>query len=418
MITETAASARQRLAALVSPDVGVIHRVDAGLTQYDHPRLAPAYAQMCETGALFGVRTTAHAGAMADDPQRAWPAAAGEAIERYSATLVPESRLRRARSSELAAVPVVPPQWLANNHERDPLSWVAGKQLHAAGPALPAWVAASRVYLAHHGEPGRVAMPTSSGLACHTDPWQALLSALLEVIERDAVMITWLTRASALPLQTALRWTARGGNEVRFDRAPERYHLYLLDSPTGVPVVFAVARGADRQPGAAVGAAAHPSLAHACRKALVEAHQTMQWATHMLAEGRTAAPTADRIEDLDAHVAFYLDPSRTRAFDFLDANGASTPRSAPTSGAVDLDNLPGLPDPQTACRQLIADATAAGMDCYAVDVTAPEIRAAGLWVIRAVVPALYPLLVGAGPRPDHPRLSADAAVNPDPHPFP
>jgi ribosomal protein S12 methylthiotransferase accessory factor len=413
VITDTDESARERLAALVSPDVGVIHRVDAGVTQYDHPRLAPAYAQVCETGALFGVRTTAHAGGMADDPQRAWSAAAGEAVERYSATVVPAARLRRAQSSELAGTPVVPPQWLAGHAERGPVSWVAGSWLRGTGPAQPAWVAASRVYLAHQDEPGGVVLPTSSGLACHADPWQALYAALLEVIERDAVMITWLTRRGATPLRSALRWTARRGNAVRFDRAPEEYRLYRLDSPTGVPVAFAVARGVEQQPGAAVGAAAHPSLPHACRKALVEAHQTMQWATHMLAEGRTAAASADQVQDLDAHVAYYLDPARASAFDFLDAGSAGA-----EGPAVDLAHLPALPAPEAACRRLVAVLAAAGVDSYAVDVTAPEIRAAGLWVIRAVVPALYPLLVGTGPRPEHPRLPAAAPANPDPHPFP
>lgn len=417
MITEAARSARHRLGTLVSPDVGVIHRVDAGVTQYDHPRLAPAYAQMCDTGALFGVRTSAHAGGMADDPQLAWLAAAGEAIERYSATAVPGTRLRRAHPAELGATPAVPPQWLGEHREAGPLSWVPGAQLRPDGPARPAWVAASRVYLAHHEEPGRVVMPTSSGLACSADPWQALYAALLEVIERDAVMITWLTRCRATPLHSALRWIARGGNEIRFDRAPERYRLYLLDSPTGLPVVFAVARGAQRQPGAAVGAAAHPSLPHACRKALVEAHQTMQWATHMLAEGRPPTASPGAITDLDAHVAYYLDPARAAAFDFLDGDGIGT-GDGRAGAVVDLAHLPCLPDPDAGCRQVVAAVSAAGLDCYAVDVTAPEVRAAGLWVIRAVVPGLYPLLVGCGPRPDHPRLPADAPVNPDPHPFP
>jgi ribosomal protein S12 methylthiotransferase accessory factor len=409
--TDTTESALARLGALVSPDVGVIHRVDAGVTQYDHPRLAPTYAQVCDTGALFAASTAAHAGGMAEDPQRSWLAAAGEAVERYSATVVPRSRLRRARADELTGVRTVAPLWLAGQRRQGPINWVLGARLRPDAAAQPAWVAASRVYLAHDDSAGTVATPTSSGLACHADPWQALYSALTEVIERDAVMITWLTRSRPTPLPTALHWTARDGNAVRFDRAPEKYLLYQLDSPAGIPVVFAVARGAEGQPGAAVGAAAHLSLAHACRKALVEAHQTMQWASHMLAEGRARPPSAQHISDLEGHVAYYLAPSRARAFDFLDGPG-------PTPRSVDLAKLPAQPDPETACRELVARLAAAGLDCYAVDVTAPEVRAAGLWVVRAVVPGLYPLLVGTGVRPEHPRLAADAPVNPDPHPFP
>jgi ribosomal protein S12 methylthiotransferase accessory factor len=400
-----------RLEALVSPDVGVIHRVDAGVTQYDHPRLAPTFAQACDTGPLFGTSHASRAGGMADDPRLSRLAALGEAVERYSAGSVPTSQLRRARASELVAgQPIVAPDWLPGREDDGPIRWARGSLLRAEGPAEPALVAASRVYLDDADEAGRVAIPTSTGLACHADPWRALQSALLEVIERDAVMITWLTRGKVTPLKTGLRWIGHRGNAVRFDNAVERYELYLLDSPTRVPVVFAVAFGAEGQPGAAVGAAAHLGLARACRKALVEAHQTMHWAAHMMTFGRV--PDADaEPHDLDDHVAHYLDHGRARAFDFLR-------RPVGEARSVAIDELPSPIDPETGCRRLIARAAAAGLDCFAVDVTSPEVRSAGLWVVRAVVPGLYPLIVGTRSRPDHPRLRADAPVNPDPHPFP
>lgn len=418
MITEPLDGAGP-LAVLVSPDVGVIHRVDPGVTLYDHPRLTPTFAQVCDTRPLIGTTNPARAGGMADDPRLSLLAALGEAVERYSAASVPADRLRHARLDELGDHPVVAPDWLDHSIElsaieRVPIRWARGSRLHARGPAEPAWIAASRAYLSDDDEPGRIAIPTSTGLACHGDPWQALRSALLEVIERDAVMITWLTRAPVTPLRSSLRWTGRRGNQVRFDRAIERYELYLLDSPTGVPVVFAVAFGAEQQPGAAVGAAAHPDLVSACRKALVEAHQTLHWAMHMMADGRRSesdgGDSAD-LDGLDEHVAYYLDHARVGAFDFLRSSGTA-PRN------VDLGEPRPELDPETGCRRLLARASAAGLDCFAVDVTAPEVRAAGLWVIRAVVPGLYPLLVGTSARPDHPRLPAAVQVNPDPHPFP
>ena len=411
MITDVdPCSSEARLEALVSPDVGVIHRVDAGVTQYDHPRLAPTFAQACDTGPLFGATHSSRAGGMADDPRLSRLAALGEAVERYSAGSVPTSQLRRARARELAGQPLVEPDWLPGQNDNGPLRWARGSLLRAVGPAEPAWVAASRVYLDDTDEAGRVAIPTSTGLACHSDPWRALQSALLEVIERDAVMITWLTRGNVTPLESGLQWIGHRGNAVRFDRAVERYQLYLLDSPTRLPVVFAVAFGAAGQPGAAVGAAAHLDLASACRKALVEAHQTMHWAAHMMTDGRVRGGDAE-LHDLDDHVAHYLDHRRARAFDFLR-------RPAGEAWSVSIDELPPAIDPEAGCRRLIARAATAGLDCFAVDVTAPEVRSAGLWVVRAVIPGLYPLVVGTRSRPDHPRLRADVPVNPDPHPFP
>lgn len=414
MITELARAvgSDSALDALVSPDVGIVHRVDPGVTGYDHPRLAPTFAQVCDTRPLVGCAHAARAGAMGTDPGQSARAALGEAVERYSASFVPASRLRRARVDELAGQPCVPPDWLDPAAERNSvIRWMPATQLSAAGPGRSAWVAVSRAFLSDTDEAGRIAVPTSTGLACHSDPWRALRSALLEVIERDAVMLTWLTHAPATPIRTDGRWRTESGGEVRFDRAVERYELFRLDSPVGVPVVFAVAFGAERQPGAAVGAAASPDVVGACRKALIEAHQTFRWAAHMRAQGLAPTDPAGPFDDLDAHVAYYLDPARAEAFDFLRASD----RQPQT---VDLSAAGPDGDPEETCRELVAKAAAAGLDCFAVDVTSPDVRAAGLWVIRAVVPGLYPLLVGTGPRPDHPRLPARVPVNPDPHPFP
>ncbi len=75
---------------------------------------------------------------------------------------------------------------------------------------------------------------------------------------------------------------------------------------------------------------------------------------------------------------------------------------------------------------------AAGSGCYAVDVTAPDVRAAGLHVIRTLAPGLCALDVVQRARflgcPRYfdvaakDRLTAhirtEDDLNPDPHPFP
>jgi ribosomal protein S12 methylthiotransferase accessory factor len=153
---------------------------------------------------------------------------------------------------------------------------------------------AHRVFLDGIDHEAGVATGTSTGLACHVDPWRALRSSLVEVIERDAVMVSWLTRSSFRPLHAPLRWRSQHGTDIRFDLAVENYRLYRLDSPAGIPVAFVVTRGGRIQPPLAVGAAAHPDLVLACRKALIDAQQTLGWARHMLAQRRPVPPTAPR----------------------------------------------------------------------------------------------------------------------------
>jgi ribosomal protein S12 methylthiotransferase accessory factor len=403
-----------RLAQVVSEDVGLVDRVDEGMASYDHPRLATFHAQAADTAIVFGAGHDGRPGGLALDRSSAKRAAVGEALERYSACHVPTSRLRAATVRELGSRNiVVPPDLTAGAGGSGSWHWVPGVRLKSSqAEARAAWVPAHRVYLSGIDDRPGLGVSTSTGLACHPDPWQALRSGLLEVIERDAVMVSWTTRAAAVPIDTTLRWTDQHGITVRFDRAPERYQLYLLESPTRIPVVFAVVSGVGDQPPRAVGAAARFDLGEACRRALLEANQTFSWARHMVASG-TPSPAIDQIRDLEHHVAYYLDHGRRAAFDFLSDHAIVPSRD------VDLDER--RPTHRSARDEVeaILDQTGeAGLDCYAVDATAPDVREAGYWVIRAIIPDLYPLIVGLDHRTGHPRLAGQAALNPDPHPFP
>ena len=413
------------LGTLVSPDVGIVHRVDDGVCAWDHPRLAVAYAQLADTAPVLGAPTNARAGGLGASTEHARRTAIGEAIERYSASWLPASRFRSARSAELAGQPTVPPDWLEPESPRpgsaagpdpeldpDPVvRWVDGVRLRAGGPGAPALVAVSRAFLTGTDDTHRVAVPTSTGLACHPDPWRALLSGLFEVIERDAVMTTWLTRAAVRPVRSPLRWRAENGATVRFDHAVEDYRLYLLPSRTGIPVVLGAAYGAQGQPPVAVGAAADLDLAAAARKALLETQQTFAWAALMMARGDDVPDDPDAFHDLDDHVRYYLDPARLPAFGFLRESAPAT--ACRTELAV--PRRPG--QPRAAVDEVLTRLAEAGLSAYAVDVTAPDVRAAGLWVIRAIVPQLMPLILGRR-IPPRPGLDLSEARTRPPHPFP
>jgi ribosomal protein S12 methylthiotransferase accessory factor len=399
------------LETVVSRDVGIVHRVDEGLVGYDHPRLATHTATICDTEPLVGVHHDPNAGGMGADLTQSRRAAIGEALERYSAAYIPQSRMRLSRTQDLNQIGAAP-DWLHLPPSGTPLlHWVLGDRLRVADDAVtsaPAWIAASRIFLTGIDELPELGTTTSTGLAFHPDPWRALRSGLLEVIERDAVMVSWLARAGAHELATSLQWPDARGTLVRFDRAIERYRLFALDSPLGIPVVFALALGRAGQPPVAVGAAADLTLSEACRKALIEARQTFEWTKYMRAV-RRPIPDRDEIVDLDDHVAFYLDATRLTAFDHL-------LRLTPSS-EIDLAVTEPVEGPAEQVRLILESAADAGIDCFSVDVTSPDVREFG-WAIRALMPQLYPLTVGDEHRLSHPRLHALAELNPDPHPFP
>jgi ribosomal protein S12 methylthiotransferase accessory factor YcaO len=134
--------------------------------------------QAADTLPVLGIRQGGSCGGMASELPDAQHAAVGEAIERYSACHAPPSRLRRATIPQLdGRLPVVPPDWGSgvppDAHSR-PLHWLRGSRLGTGpGDTSPAWLPAHRVFLDGTDLEDGVATGTSTGLACHVDPWRA-----------------------------------------------------------------------------------------------------------------------------------------------------------------------------------------------------------------------------------------------------
>lgn len=426
------------LASLVSPLTGVVKRLDERLLE---PVDALLHSYWCETadadisGGEAGMRA---GGGWSATSARARAAAVAEAAERYSAAIPPEG-LRVATALELGSAAIAPER--LRRFRDDQLSGTAFAHLRsdtrvrwACGIELPgttpAWAPAQFVTLGGldelAGEPA-LTIPTSNGLACGTTFWGAVLSALLEVIERDAFTATWAARLS-LPLLT---WQGNRRLEEferqRLQPSGLRYAAVDLSALLDVPVVLAVVTTPAALPGpTAVGAAASTRAADAVERALCEAGAAFAAARALrrAQPDRVFAADGSDIQTFDDRVLLYADPARARPLSFLTA--ASERRH--------VDDVPpvGGDAPREVVDALCARLAARGASACAFDITAPDIAAAGLHVTRVVSPELCPL------DPAHrqrflgvPRLltaASDAGlrsrplrpeeVNPDPHPFP
>lgn len=122
---------------------------------------------------------------------------------------------------------------------------------------------------------------STNGIAAGTSFSGALLHALCEVTERDAVCL-WGFKADAAAKATAVSPAAFDDPDIdalAWKIAESGYQLRLYDqtSNTGLPVIYAVlypGDGADKHFDAATGASCHPVAAIAARRAIVEAAQT------------------------------------------------------------------------------------------------------------------------------------------------
>ncbi len=364
-------------------------------------------------------------------------AAVGEALERYSASYVPCDRLVVASAAELGADAVDPRRFALFSERqyatpgfpyapftRDScVRWVRGWSIR---DRRPAWLPAELVHLGNavaEGAP-RIGHATSNGAACAEGTEDALVRALCELLERDAFMIVWSNRLS-LPLIDVSR-DERLGTLERELFVPTGLRSAAIDLSClhGLPSVLAVVRAPAGVAGAlGVGAGTAPTLERAWWKAHAEAFSARA-AGAKLALLELGPNRHGEVASFEDHIRRYADHANAAAAAFLD-------QSPERVAAASIPRLEGeAPEEQVAalCERI----EAAGSSGYAVDVTAPDVHALGLSVVKAVAPELCPLDVAHSTRHLGGSRLYDAPValglrreplrepdlNPDPHPFP
>jgi ribosomal protein S12 methylthiotransferase accessory factor len=432
----------RRLETLVSPYAGIVRAVHTTLAATDDAPFVTASCELAETRAAIGAAIDANAVSWSTSRDEAVAAAIGEAAERYSAGLVPDGEVVLASADELGGAAVDPArfalfhprQYAAPGFRARPFTqstrvrWVRGFEL-ASGQ--PAWLPVQLVYLAGlppaEGEE-LIGYATSNGLACRPTLEEAVLGGLLEVVERDAFALTWYNRLS-LP-RVCLEQDSELASFLEAYVVETGLPCRVVDLSVfhRLPTLLAVVRGREDDGVAlSIGAASAPTASVAARKAVAEAFATRAWARQLRLR-RPDDPFAggfDAVSDFDDHVLLYALAAHAGRAAFLDASDETRA----------LDEVPALG--AAGVRRSIETIldrlrTRSGATAYGVDVTAPDVRTAGLHVVKVLVPELCqldvlhrarflggerlylaPWRLGLRPAP-----LAWNEVNPDPHPFP
>lgn len=228
----------------------------------------------------------------------------------------------------------------------------------------------------------------STGLACHKTETLATLSALHELIERDAYGSYWLTGVAPLRLSDAL---VRAHLPAAFVGAIERLRcdMRVLALPTNLrtPVFVTVVRVPGG--GIATGASCHLDPRQALTKAVVEAFHTFNWCLDMKRLGRHIDDPTE-IDDFKDHVAWYLDPERSARYRWvsqaMDEIGAFPDAWAPIRAC----ELPPAEQVSILARRM----EDAGFQPLMIDLTPPDVASAGFRVVRGFCAGLQPLSAG------------------------
>lgn len=298
-----------------------------------------------------------------------------------------------------------------------PIRWARGWSLTQR---CEKWVPAVMTHLyARPSRNERFWQEISTGVAAHLSLESAILSALCEVIERDAIAILWLARL-ALPRIVIDRPAppALGPHLDALDRSLIDQSFFDATSDLQVPTVYSIQTVRDHPTTAQyVNCATGFSPAGLCAKTIREAAPARPILRHV----------ADVPQDSQDFRSLYDGahllgrPEHAGAFDFL----TESPNRIRLSDMV----TPAAADDRARLRYVVERLDRLGFEPVITDLTTDELRELGIWVVRAVIPGLMPMssvqkgrFLGTPRLYDYPRAAgfgalSEADINPLPQPF-
>jgi ribosomal protein S12 methylthiotransferase accessory factor len=353
-------------------------------------------AHGCDTAGFSDASAAQDAAGVDPDWNRAFMKGLGEALERYCAGVYRTEAFETGSPGGVEGA--VDPDAFVTEHDPgvDTLGWVGGENLSTGEDAsIPA-------EFVHYPPPtSHYRSPVTTGLGLGNSGTEALLAGLYEVIERDAMMLSWYS--SFEPLGLALDDDGFETIAARARSESLSVTPLLLTQDVDVPVV-AVAVHREEWPRFALGTGAHLDVARAARSAASEALQNWIELRGMGEDGAADALGAiGRYADRPDTVSSLVGPETT-----IPAESAG-----PGDVATGTDQLEAVLD----------RVEAAGLTAYGVGTTTRGVDRLGFEAVRVVVPGAQPLCFGDiyfGERADSVpvELGFEPRLDRDHHPFP
>jgi ribosomal protein S12 methylthiotransferase accessory factor len=364
------------------------HRILAGLGD-----LSISYPWLRKTGGqTIGNGTVGGAGS-GNNAEISCLRAVAEAAERYATAVYCEEEVRTASASELGDEALDYRRWpkcsteeYANPHcplkpfnPNKPIRWIQG---YSVTSQKPMWVPLAMSHILFEQKPEEMFwLPITTGVAAHTNIAQAAVSAICELIERDAIALTWLAKLahSQMTFDTPIPEPfIKDFNAL--NQLPLRQHFFDATSDFGVPIVYSI-QFMDGHPSIAnfVGCSVDFSPWSACAKVIREAANGRTG----LEQNRTLPDHTDLFYSLEDGAVYMGQENKRPAFDFLFSNETTKNISQMTS--------PVYGGAEEQLNWLIARFKSLGFELVLVDLTTDDLRESGLEVIRAICPDLMPL---------------------------
>jgi ribosomal protein S12 methylthiotransferase accessory factor len=367
----------------------VVYNCDAGNISSLIPGIRDWLGRPIYQGIVVG------AGAELNETEAKFKAAC-EGAERYSSSILLEGEYRIACYEELGSEALdwrtlprlsdeeasAPQQLFTRFSPTDPMRWIPS--LHASSGQTK-WVPAvmSHVF-PRPWSTERFTVPISTGTAVHSDEVLALISAVSEAIERDAIALTWLLRRPLKRITYASQnLHNRSPPLLSLLESPE-FRLYDATTDLGLPTVYARRhRSGHSNVTNVVACATAFDYGTAIGKAMTEVVMVSRTLDQGSFAARSHLLDCEAIHD---GAVFMARSEYAQAFDFLDGNG-----EVALADLASAEPLSASGSSAERARWLLDRLAELKMDLYLVNLTCDELVDVGLHCLRAIVPQLMPL---------------------------
>jgi ribosomal protein S12 methylthiotransferase accessory factor len=376
----TAAQREQEkiLDAFVSSRTGVVKNLYELTREPDAPDIFNYVSEVCDTRQFHFQQGGKVSTGLGITRLQARTAAVGECLERYAAGLYdPDKDVLLATWKEMTAqgLRAAHPEdfglysqkqhqqhaYLNRFTENTRIGWA--KAVCLTDKNAEVWLPASCVFLPYKYMDGetQISSQISTGLSAAFAWDAAVMGGICEIVEREAVMLTWLHKLPCPELSFSPDCWYSKVFEQRFARSGFAYHLCHAPGDLGLHTVFAMMVDKGRRV-ISTGSSTKPEPQQAALKALLE---TVQVRELLLSIPRNRKPPQFHLEPyqqlpLDEDLLAFFTSGQQRRSD-----GREQP--------LTLD-------------ELLINCKKAKIDVYAADLTTPDLADAGLKTVRAVMP--------------------------------
>ena len=401
-------SSYQRLADvlgyLVDDRVGIIKYVGEFPREAGGPDFFHFFGQACDTSAFTSQKNFANAGGASTHRERALAKAIGEAVERYCSAIfhIEDFPLSSYESAPFRCIS--PDEFALYSsgqygrpdfpytpfNKTTPVRWA-----EMTDPLTDEiWnVPASMVFMPYFYDKNAgersIAQPISTGLACHCSWEEAAMSAIGEVVERDAFTIAWQARLSMPKIRLETLSPQNRDLVSRFHRAGYSVTILHITLDHGIPTILSVLQHkAPDVPAMVFAASADLDPEKAICNSLEELAHTRRLASHLKATRPPLSPDVNHetIVDQQGHVHLYCDQKNVSLASFIFS-------SKETIDFEEIENL-STGDRREDLTTYHEKIKSVGHRVLLRDLTTPDVMELGLTVLRAVLPGFHPLFMG------------------------